>query len=64
MDRRLLVLDMIRPFAVSDQVVRQPLHVRLHVRLHVETLPWERRLPRPVALVILDWRDAFSETKM
>ena len=60
MDRRLLVLDMIRPFAVSDQVVRQP----LHVRPHVETLPWERRLPRPVTLVILDWRDAFSETKM
>ena len=63
MDRRLLVLDMIRPLAVSDQVVRQPLHVRLHVRLHVETLPWERRLPRPVTLVILDWRDAFSESK-
>ena len=59
MDRGLLVLDVIRPCAVSEQVVRHP----LRVRLHVETLPWEGRLPRPVTLVILDWRDAFSESK-
>ena len=59
MDRGLLVLDVIRPFAVSEQVVRHP----LHVRLHVETLPWEDRLPRPVTLVIRDWRDVFNESK-
>ena len=59
MDRGLLVLDVIRSFAVSEQVVRHP----LHVRLHVETLPWEDRLPRPVTLVIRDWRDVFNESK-